>query len=145
MSQNANVVMPLRGTDMTQVGQLTLKPLRSRNGIFEYQGNLQDGTQVFREGINSKFSVSARQGVPADFVKNVQRVKRKVVMKFTFPVEVPGAEGPITDYITVDCSFQAPVEASDVQCSAALSAAVDCTFAGGSPIKELVVLGLEPY
>lgn len=165
MSQNKQIILRVFEPDfsgsagtfgLTEVGGITLQPLRSRLGVFEYAGSQVSGpsTGSITNTAKTTLSASVRQGRPSDFVKKVPRVKRKSIIRANLPILVPGPDGDVVDYITVDFSISAPVEANELQLCTALALATSATFDKGAdgatgnpatPLKDLVLNGNEPF
>lgn len=131
----------------SQNGQIVLLPNRARNGIYEYTGKEVNGEPgVILDTAFSKVTASVRPGVPADFANGKARVKRRTTIKVSLPISTPGAEGNITDYITVDFVLSAPVEATANQLRTALNSVHTAVYDGSnSPLADLVVNGREPF
>lgn len=148
MAQNNLINLKMiDASTLTQNGQIVLTPAKDRNGIYEYTGRTINGEEgVFLDTVDSKITASVRQGVPADFLGNKQRIKRRTTLKCALPISVPGASGTTVDYINVDVVLSAPVEATDGQIATALGMPLNACYDGSnSPLKDLVVYGREPY
>lgn len=127
------------------VGGVSLKPLRSRNGIFEYSGSQNNGA-IFSSHPSVRITASVRPGTAANFISKVARVKRRATLKLAFPVDVPGESGTIVDYINADIVISMPVEATEAQVRNVLASVEGLAFAiPDMPLRDLLVNGNEPY
>lgn len=147
MGQNNQILMHLTDNTGSQAGNVVLLPVRDRNGIYEYSGNLINGDpDILVNTVDTRVTASVRPGVPADFILGKQRVKRRCTLKVALPISVPAAVGTTVDYINVDFVLSAPVSSTEAQIRTALTAISTVCFDGAaSPLKDLVVNGREPY
>jgi hypothetical protein len=144
MSALANLNFSTYDAMQESVTSLAVKPIRSRNGVFEFAVTSSSDTVLAIGSVPVAVSASVRAGKAADFVYNTPRVKRKSVIKIRLPITTPGVDGDIIDYIDVETSIAAPVEATEAQIVTAMLNMSEL-YINNQCLYELCVNGAEPY
>lgn len=127
----------------------SLVPVSNRNGLTVLKGSEVTPT-VLPADTNVQVTTSVRQGKPFNPINNTARVKRKFVMKVRVPVSVPGlvagAAGTVIDYVDVDLTIAAPVEAGDGAIATAHRLVSDGEYAIVTTwVRDMILEGNEPF
>jgi hypothetical protein len=144
MSELTNLTIKTVDDAFATVTSFTLKPMRSRNGVFEFQGRDVSDTVLDMSNVSSYATASVRPGRAADYINNVSRVKRKVTVKLRLPISVPGEDGDIIDYIDIESVVSAPVESDSDQLTTAMVNLNDLILSNDC-LKDMVLNGNEPF
>jgi len=143
MSALQNLGVSTYDESQTEVTPLTVKPVRTRNGVFEFTTTHASDTVLSMSSVPLSVTASVRAGKAADFIYNTPRVKRKSVVKIRLPITTPGADGDIIDYIDVETSIAAPVEATESQLVTAMLMMTE--IRQNQCLYEMCTQGAEPY
>lgn len=126
-------------------------PQRLRDGVAYMVGSDGSASSNFDTNGQLTATASVRSGRSADLINNVKRVKRKFVLKGRLPVTTPGMTaggvvGDVVDYIDVEFTIAAPVEATQDQLLSAMSFGDRNNGPLGSAwVEDMLISGLEPY
>jgi hypothetical protein len=144
MSALSNLDIHTVDDTYTEVDAFQLRPLKNRNGVFEFAALNSEDTVLDASTVPVYATASVRAGRAADFINNITRVKRKFVWKLRLPIEVPGEDGNIIDYIDVESVISTPVEADTDQLATAL-VNLNFSITNNGCLLDMVTKGEEPF
>jgi hypothetical protein len=121
---------------------ITMNPVSNRNGIARWKS---DGTETSETGVGSPTcSLAVRQGKLADYARNTPRVKRRVTIRYSVPVDVAEtATENRSDSVDVEFQVSVPVDLSQAHIDD-YSNMIESMLLNNAAFAEAYVDGYEP-